>query len=90
MNVREAYSVLKGPLVFGDENQIRAVRWVEKYLECRQKIAECEHDHQSDCPQYRAWAECTEDILGCRCVSGFDEEVQKEAVHSFVKECKGQ
>lgn len=43
MTLREAKSILQPPLVFGDERQIAARRFIERVFEAKEILMRCRH-----------------------------------------------
>jgi hypothetical protein len=67
----EAQKILSGKLVFGNENQIQAVRFMETVSQCSEAIVNCNKGHKW--VRYRDAGECD-------CTRGFEEEVIAAAV----------
>lgn len=89
MTAREAYSILKPPLRFGDESQIQAHKWLELFVDCRERIRDCRSEH-GEAAEYRDRNEVLQEVLICHAFEGFDQEILKEAALCFIRECRGQ
>ena len=63
MTEKEARAILSRPLVFGDPEQIRAVRFVEKLELGRERLAGCHHEELA---------------LDCECFQDIDPEVLEQ------------
>jgi hypothetical protein len=74
----EAQKILSGKLVFGNENQIQAVRFMETVSQCSEAIVNCNEGHKW--VRYRDAEECYRDAGECDCTRGFKEEVIAAAV----------
>ena len=55
------YLLSRGPLVFGNEDQIRAIHRIERAAECVEAVRTCNaagHDNQRDCKECSGLGSC--------------------------------
>jgi len=111
MNIAEATNELTGrPLVFGDDKQIKAHRFLNDLESAKEAVSNCKEGHLdatrcrtchgesflkcSECGEPRTCKTCkghgfsgdlTEDVLSCKCMKKFNDEVKK-AIADWVLE----
>lgn len=83
MTLAKARAILKPPLVFGNAEQIKAVRFMEQVEECKERILACENvDEHIVCKWIYA--------RNCDCNYKFDDEIVKGALSTIKYERRNQ
>lgn len=74
MNLSEANKILGGKLVFGDEKQIEAIKFLRQVADAIEAYKNCRYGHDKN-----SWGVCS-------CVADFDEEVNEAAALKMAGE----
>lgn len=89
-DVTEARKTLRPPLIFGNEEQIRARKLIERVELAKDAIRDCDYGHfyaisDNETDKVRAMELS---LAMCDCVSGFDPEIRTGAAFELVREWK--
>jgi hypothetical protein len=74
MTLSEAQRILKPPLIFGNDEQIKAVRFMEQVEAALEAYEKCDENHK----EYRIY-QPSKFQYSCPCIDSFDIEVRRGA-----------
>jgi hypothetical protein len=81
MTLTEARKILKPPLIFGNDAQIKAARFIEQVEECKEAILACDYVDEHLACNLSA-------LLDCDCIEKWYDEDKPNICIEALKEAK--
>lgn len=89
MTIKEARAALKPPLIFGNEAQIKALKFLEGVEACALRIASCSNVASHLATARRSNDDIEAEFLMCTCVDELKTDVQVAALRKLAKDERG-
>ncbi len=86
MTITEALTALSGPLVFGNERQIRARRFLEQVEFAKDAARACKQEHETRADVHTHQQQVTRNVRDCLCLANYADDVRAAAANMLVAE----
>jgi hypothetical protein len=86
MKIKEAWAALEPPLIFGNEVQIKALKFLEDVEICKESLMNCKFWSKHAALSCRADEVIVAYVEGCVCVALYSDDVVVAALRKGVRD----